>query len=288
MKILVTGASGLLGYELCEQLHKDHEVYAVDNHFRSDLIPNCAHWIKADLCSPLDLPIDFDYIYHMGAINGTDYFYSIPNQLLANNITADLNIFKFAEQCTNLKKLVYASSSEIVAGTDQFPTDEIVDINIKNIHNPRWCYMIGKIAAENYLANSTLPWLAIRYFNVYGKNSKPGHFVSDQITKIKNQVFELIGADETRCYCYVEDAMSATVKLAAICNNEVINVGSDIEITSRDAVQVIAQQLGVTATFRELPGRVGSGSRRKPDISKLRNYIDFDPISFEEGIKQIL
>lgn len=288
MKILITGASGLLGHELCEQLHNEHEVYAIDNHFRSDLIPKCTHWIKADLCGPLDLPTDFDYIYHMGAINGTDYFYSIPNQLLANNITADLNIFKFAEKCKNLKKLVYASSSEIVAGTDQFPTGEIVDINITNIHNPRWCYMIGKIAAENYLSNSTLPWLAVRYFNVYGKNSKAGHFVFDQIKKIKEQVFEVIGADETRCYCYVHDAMSATIQLAEVCNNEVVNVGSDIEITSRDAVHVIANLLGVTATFRELPGRVGSGARRRPDLTKLRSYIDFDPISFEQGIKQIL
>ena len=75
-KILITGASGLLGTEFCRQLKEaGHEVWAIDNHSRSTTIPPCDKWIKMDLLNSdsftgyADLPTDFDYIYHYGAIN---------------------------------------------------------------------------------------------------------------------------------------------------------------------------------------------------------------------------
>ena len=90
MKILVTGASGLLGTEICRQLkHSSHEVWAVDNHSRSSTIPACDQFLAIDLnqASALEsLPQDYDYIYHYGAINGTKNFYERPNQVLRNKI----------------------------------------------------------------------------------------------------------------------------------------------------------------------------------------------------------
>jgi nucleoside-diphosphate-sugar epimerase len=118
-KILITGASGLLGTEFCRQLKEaGHIVYAVDNHSRSTTIPSCDEWFRIDLNSVDDinqLPTDFDYIYHYGAINGTTNFYKMPNKVLENNFVCDLNIFNFARKQTNLKRIVYASSSEIVS-----------------------------------------------------------------------------------------------------------------------------------------------------------------------------
>ena len=66
MKTLITGASGLLGAELCTQL-KDlgHEIWAVDNHSRSEIIPECDHWLRLDLSDPdsyRSLPQDFNWI----------------------------------------------------------------------------------------------------------------------------------------------------------------------------------------------------------------------------------
>jgi len=293
-KILVTGASGLLGTEFCRQLKEaGHIIYAVDNHSRSTTIPSCDEWYRIDLNSVDELnqlPTDFDYIYHYGAINGTTNFYSMPNKVLENNFTCDLNIFNFARRCTNLKRIVYASSSEIVADDPTSPVPENTDITIKDIHNARWSYRLAKITSENYLANSDLPYVMIRYFNVYGENSKKGHFLGDQIDKIRNGIFSVIGADETRSFCYISDAVAASIFVAENCNCELVNVGNDREISIGEAVQVIARVMGhPNAQFEQLPSRAGSVANRRPDISKLRSIMpNYEPLSFEQGIRKIL
>ena len=296
-KILVTGASGLLGTEFCRQLKEaGHEVWAVDNHSRSTTIPPCDHWVKMDLLNNnsftgyVDLPKDFDYIYHYGAINGTTNFYKMPNKVLTNNFISDINIFEFALKCTNLKRLVYASSSEIVSDDPTSPLAENTDVLIKDIHNARWSYRLAKITSENYLANSELPYVMIRYFNVYGENSKQGHFLGDQINKIKNGTFSVIGGQETRSFCHVSDAIRASIYVAENINREVVNVGNDREISIGDAVKVIATVMGhPDAVFEQLPSMPGSVANRRPDITKLRSIMpDYNPMSFEEGIRQIL
>ena len=296
-KILVTGASGLLGTEFCRQLKEaGHEVWAVDNHSRSTTIPPCDHWVKMDLLNNnsftgyVDLPKDFDYIYHYGAINGTTNFYKMPNKVLTNNFISDINIFEFALKCTNLKRLVYASSSEIVSDDPTSPLAENTDVLIKDIHNARWSYRLAKITSENYLANSELPYVMIRYFNVYGENSKQGHFLGDQINKIKNGIFSVIGGQETRSFCHVSDAIRASIYVAENINREVVNVGNDREISIGDAVKVIATVMGHSdAVFEQLPSMPGSVANRRPDITKLRSIMpDYNPMSFEEGIRQIL
>jgi nucleoside-diphosphate-sugar epimerase len=293
-KILVTGASGLLGTEFCTQLKQaGHEVWAIDNHSRSVTVPPCDQWLKVDL-NDLDeinkLPTDFDYIYHYGAINGTTNFYKMPNKVLENNFCCDLNIFNFARKCKNLIRLVYASSSEIVADDPVSPVPEHQDVFIKDIHNARWSYRLAKITSENYLANSELPYVMIRYFNVYGENSKQGHFLGDQINKIKNGIFSVIGAQETRSFCHVSDAIRASIFVAEHANKIVINVGNDREISIGDAVKIIATELGYpNAKFEQLPSMPGSVSNRRPDISKLREIMpDYNPMTFEQGIRRIL
>jgi UDP-glucose 4-epimerase len=295
MKILVTGASGLLGTEICRQLKQDshNEVWAMDNHSRSSTIPPCDKFINVDLVQGdnfKDLPLDFDYIYHYGAINGTKNFYERPNQVLLNNFVCDLNIFEHASLCKNLKKLVYASSSEVVSDDPVSPVPEHTDIAIKNIHNARWSYRLAKVCSENFLANSKLPWVMLRYFNVYGDNSKTGHFLADQIQKIKNGVFEVVGPEETRSFCHVEDAVAASIHCANTQTHELINIGNDREITIMTATQIIAQTMGHTSpVWITTPGKAGSTPNRRPDISKLRGIMpNYDPKTFEQGVQEII
>lgn len=293
-KVLVTGASGLLGTEFCRQLKEaGHTVWALDNHSRSNSIPPCDQFVRGDLMIALvyeTLPKDFDYIYHYGAINGTTNFYERPNEVLKTNFVSDLNVFEFASQCTNLTRLVYASSSEIVADDPTSPVPENSDITIKNIHNARWSYRLAKVTSENFLANSNLPYVMLRYFNVYGENSKKGHFLGDQIDKIKNGIFSVIGSQETRSFCHVSDAVRASIFVAENCNRELVNIGNDREITIGEAVQIIAKEMGhPDAVFEQLPSKAGSVANRRPDITKLRSIMpDYKPMSFEEGIRQII
>jgi UDP-glucose 4-epimerase len=296
MKILVTGASGLLGTEICRQLklNKSNTVWAMDNHSRSTSIPPCDRFLSTDLTAGdeayADLPVDFDMIYHYGAINGTRNFYERPNEVLWNNMVGDFNIFEFAGMNKRLKKLVYASSSEVVSDDPTSPVPEQVDVKIANIHNARWSYRLPKICAENYLVNSDLPYVILRYFNIYGADSKSGHFLADQIAKIQNGVFEIIGAEETRSFCHVEDAVRATLFCANKVNKQVVNIGNDQEITIRKAAEVIARALGhAKPKWRILPSKAGSTATRRPSVTKLQGLMkDYRPMSFEQGITRIL
>jgi UDP-glucose 4-epimerase len=295
MKILVTGASGLLGTEICRQLKQDslNEVWAIDNHSRSSTVPPCDKFLALDLMHGdafKDLPTDFDYIYHYGAINGTKNFYERPNQVLLNNFVCDLNIFEHASLCTNLKKLIYASSSEVVSDDPVSPVSENTNIFIKNIHNARWSYRLAKVCSENFLANSSLPWVMFRYFNVYGDNSKAGHFLADQIQKIRNGVFEVVGPEETRSFCHVEDAVRASIFCAQTQTKELINIGNDREITIMAAAQIIAEAMNHSnPVWITTPGKAGSTTNRRPDITKLKNIMDdYSPMPFEQGVHQII
>jgi UDP-glucose 4-epimerase len=236
-----------------------------------------------------DLPRDFDQIYHYAAINGTKNFYERPNEVLVNNFVSDINVFEFVAKCETLTKLVYASTSEIVSDDPVSPTPEHVDITVKNIHNARWSYRLAKIASENYLANSRLPWVALRYFNIYGADSKAGHFIADQMAKIEQGIFEVTGSTETRSFCYIEDAVAATIHCANMALREVINIGTDAEITIPQAADVIAQALGKTnAQWKMLPGLPGSTATRRPCIDRLRAIMPaYQPRSFAEGMRQI-
>jgi nucleoside-diphosphate-sugar epimerase len=296
MKILVTGASGLLGTEICRQLKQDvaNEVWAVDNHSRSTTVPPCDRFLELDLTNGANFeqfPLDFDYIYHYAAINGTKNFYERPNQVMWTNMCTDFNMFEFAMLCgTTLKKFVYASSSEVVSDDPETPVKENTDITIKNIHNARWSYRLPKICSENFLANGAIPYVMCRYFNVYGDNSKAGHFLADQIAKIKSGVFEVIGPDETRSFCHVEDAVRATIHMSRAVENELINIGNDREITIMEAAQTIAGAMGHTnPNWTTMPGKAGSTPNRRPDISKLQSVLtDYCPRTFEQGVKEIV
>lgn len=287
-KVLITGASGLIGRELCRQLYEKYHITAIDNNFRYDYVPLCHNYIKADISDYCNqTKNNFDYIFHMGAINGTKYFYDIPNTLLENNIKSDFSIFNFAKS-KNGCKIIYGSSSEIVSDTDIIPTPEIVDINFENIHNPRWSYRLAKIVGENYLVNSDLDYLILRFFNIFGPASGSGHFIRDLLEKIEKKDYTLIGADETRSFCRVEDAVDAVINIFKIADRTVVNIGSNEELTILEAANLIARCKETDINWTFIPRNSGSTLRRKPDIKKLLEfYPDFKPAKFKDAIKDL-
>jgi nucleoside-diphosphate-sugar epimerase len=284
-KILITGAAGLIGRELYSYLKaQGHSVVGIDNWSRfckysSDIV-HCS--VKQFI---LENKNEFDYIYHLAAINGTKNFYQRPLEVTLNNNITDLEIFNYVE--TNpLCKLIYASSSEVIAGTEIVPTPEIKDITITDIHNPRWSYRLNKIMSENYLSNSSLNYVIIRFFNLFSEYSGSGHFVYDIVKKLKSHDFSLIGADETRSFCYVNDTIPALVYVSENLSQEIINIGSDEEISVLDAANIIAEKLKIIPEWNLVDSLSGSVKRRCPDLTKLKTLIpNYNPKQFKEVIK---
>lgn len=290
-KVLITGAAGLIGRELCKQLSTyGYDVTGIDDNRRfSDVIPSDCTFICSDLSKYYNRSENiYDIIFHLAAINGTEYFYNDPNKTLENNVRIDLDTFNFVK--TNSKcKLIYSSSSEVVAGSHLIPTSEISDVIIEDIHNARWSYRLPKILAENYLVNSDINYLIVRFYNVFGMNSGRGHFFKDILDKIKKNEYLLIGSDETRSFCWVEDAVDALIYLSLNSKNEIINIGNDEEISIIDAANIIADEIfKQKIQWTTLPGRKGSVNRRAPCIKKLKElYPTYHPRSFRESVQTI-
>ena len=138
-----------------------------------------------------------------------------------------------------------------------------------------------------YLFNSDIDFLIARFFNVYSEHSGSGHFVYDIINKIKGNDHTIIGHDETRSFCYVEDAVTALLHIYQQTNREVINVGSDEEVNILEAADILADKLGYKIQWKLVPGREGSVKRRMPDITKLKNiYPEYSPRSFKQVVKE--
>ena len=168
---------------------------------------------------------------------------------------------------------------------------ESKSVEIDDLSNPRWSYKISKMVGENYLYNSNIPWVIVRYFNVYGSESKHGHIIHDQIENHKHGVFGVIGPNETRCYTHVEDAVEATIVCADSCQiNEVINIGSQEELKSMEVARIIAEVLNIKPDeYKYVSGRKGSAKRRIPDLSTLRKYYpDYNPRDLRSGLIDIL
>lgn len=288
-KILVTGALGLIGNKLANQLSDTYSVTGIDNGFRSNKNSKINfNFIESDIKDFVKQNSNcYDYIFHFSAINGTKYFYEIPNQLIENNVYSDLEIFSYAK--SNNSKIIYASTSEVVADTEVIPTPEEQDIFIKNIHNPRWSYRLGKILSENYLYNSNLDFLIIRFFNVYSEDSKSGHFIFDIIEKIKNKNFIINGGNETRSFCYIDDAVDATLNIFKKANKEIVNIGNNEEISIIEAVKIISRHLNLDVDWKINNSMIGSVQRRSPCIKKLLKYYpSYSPKTFNQGIKKVI
>ena len=167
MKILITGGSGFIGAHLADHALKNKNiVHICDNNLRGikdafidGLINRGAKFIKCDLTKideVIRLDKDYDIVFHLAAINGTENFYTIPYDVMRVNILSTMNLLEYFNGCPT--KFVYSSSSETYSCTFKFrkdliPTPETVELCIDDIFNPRYSYGGSKITGELLVAN---------------------------------------------------------------------------------------------------------------------------------------
>jgi nucleoside-diphosphate-sugar epimerase len=278
MKLLLTGHKGFIGSHYHNLIKKNNEVFVVDKILGEDL---------CDKSITKNLP-DVDVVIHMAATNGTKLFYEIPTEVSFNNTIPTFNLIERYNK-TNTK-FVFTSTCEIFNGAIDdglypVPTDENVPVMFKDITNPRWSYSLPKALGENLVANSGLSWLVIRYFNIYGPGQKD-HFISEFVERVAKGEYYLKG-DDTRSFCYVQDAVNITHHLVKHANNEIVNVGKQEEVTIGDVARIIMDIMGVDPNKLEImSGPVGSAKRRCPDTSKMLRLTNYEYLfNLKDGLK---
>lgn len=309
-RVLITGGAGFIGFHLARFLvNCGYRVSICDNLFRGkmdkDLKELCTRdgvtFINCDLTDRDDfkkLEGEYDYIYHLAAINGTRYFYEVPHEVLRVNVLSLINIL---EWCKNgyTGKLLFASSSEVYAGGVRIfqlpvPTPENVPLVIDDPYNPRLSYagskIIGELFVINYSKAYKFPVTIVRYHNIYGPRMGYEHVIPEFCIRIlkKENPFRIYGGKETRAFCYVDDAVMATklVMETEKTNGEIIHIGNPKEeLSILDLAKKMFELFNYYPSLEILPAPQGSVNRRCPNIDKLVSLTGFFPkISLEEGL----
>lgn len=248
-----------------------------------------------------DLPRDIDMIFHGAAILGVQQVLDSPDRVLEINASTTLNVFNFARQLAGLKRVIFASTSEVYAGTLKhfgipFPTPESVPICVDDVKSARTSYALSKVYGEAiafaWRKSYGLPVTVVRYHNVYGPRMGFRHVVPQTFVKIARATadVDVPSAHHTRAFCYVEDAIEATVRCweSEQAEGEIVNIGSSAEeISIRALVEKVARTMGRDITIREAPATEGSPSRRCPDTSNLKRLTGFSAgVSLDEGLRR--
>lgn len=311
MKALITGGAGFIGYHLAKELLRyDYSVTLVDNFERgvedSSLIKlkedERVEILSLDLLQPESLEkveAEYDIIFHLAAIIGVQNVINRPAEVLRNNIVMLFNIIDFAKKNKNLKRLVFASTSEIYAGTLQYydmeiPTPENTPLTLTNLAHPRTSYMLSKIYGEAVLNQSGLPFTIIRPHNFYGPRMGMSHVIPELLRKAwfnegKGKL-EVFSPYHKRTFCYISDAVTMIRILAESPNSlsQAYNVGNqEPEIYIRDVAEIILKTVNRPYDIYEREAAVGSPERRCPDMKKTLECINYIPqVTLEDGIQK--
>jgi UDP-glucose 4-epimerase len=314
MNILITGGAGFIGHHLSRyHAERGDNVYVIDNLFKSggklashlsslfDLKNVFFH--KTDLAQPVtlkDLPAEFEIVYHLAAINGTKLFYEMPYQVARVNLLTTLNLLDYLGN-KKVGRILYASSSEVYADADQvgllkIPTDESIPAVFTQPTHSRFSYgtskFMGEVLCAEFGKAKKVPTSIVRYHNVYGPAMGNHHVIPEFIVKIQKDEnpLAIYGGEETRAFCYIDDAVTATVKVATneATVGEIVHVGnSKEEIDIKNLAKICMSIQGKKFALSEKGRRESSVSRRCPDTTKLKSLTGFEAkVSLQEGLEK--
>ena len=311
MKALITGGAGFIGYHLTKELlDNGYEVVLVDN-FSRGVEDRFLKELETDervtfrtvdlMCSEnvMELGQDYDYIYHLAAIIGVQNVLDHAYDVLEKNVKLLFNIIQLGHMQKHLKRFVFASTSEIYAGTLQYydmeiPTPETTPLTITPLDNPRTSYMLSKIYGEAVMNQSGLPFTIIRPHNFYGPRMGMSHVIPELLKKSyeakAGQKLEVFSVDHCRTFCYISDAVKMIRLLAENDQalGEAFNIGNESpEVSIMEVAEIILAVTDKNLEIAAKPATLGSPARRCPKMSKAKTCTGFEgQVSLREGIEK--
>ena len=301
-RIMVTGGAGFLGSHLVETLlGAGHEVICVDNLFtgtRDNIVHLRDHprfeFIRHDITFPLFLEID--QIYNLACPASPIHYQHDPVQTTKTSVHGAINMLGLAKRLGC--KILQASTSEVYGDPAVHPQTEDYWGNVNPI-GPRSCYDEGKRCAEtlffDYHRQHALPIKVARIFNTYGPRMhvSDGRVVSNFIVQALNGSPLTIYGDgnQTRSFCYVDDLVQGLIALMET-GPEVTgptNIGNPGEFTIRELAEKVIDMTGSKSELVEKPAPEDDPRQRKPDISKARRELGWEPkVSLDEGLPRTI
>jgi len=310
-RVLITGGAGFIGFHLAKQLvASGYCVCLVDNHTRgmvdldlkTFLLNSEVSLETIDLLereAVLGLGKSFDVIFHLGAIIGVKNVLDRPFDTLANNIRMVENIVALGRQQNSLSRLLFASTSEVYAGTLNYfnlaiPTPESTPLAVSPLNEPRTSYMLSKIVGEAMILRANLPFTIFRPHNIYGPRMGMAHVIPEQLRKAfeakEGDQLGVPSPEHTRAFCYIDDAVLMLQKMleSDACLGQTLNLGTETpEVTIREIVGICIGVAGKNLQIKDLPVTLGSPTRRAPDMQFTKQLLTYESrVGLSEGITQ--
>jgi UDP-glucose 4-epimerase len=299
--IFITGASGLIGSELVNELLK--KKYRV---------------IGYDLCSAKNNIVDKNFKFLTGSVlDKNKILKSIGNSTTIIHLAAYLGVKKTEENnltCLNIniegtrnmleiavqkkiKKFIFASSSEIYGEQKFFPISEKAEPKFKSI------YGTSKIVCEDYIKSYhqkyNLNYNILRFFNIYGSEQRDDFVISKFVKRLKNKKPLLIfgNGSQIRSFCHISDAIKGMLKVILHGKkNTIYNVGNNNQpISILNLSKKIIKLSGSKGKIKKIKfeesdrKKIREINKRIPDIKLLISHTGYKPsVSLESGIRQLL
>ena len=314
-KVLLLGGAGFIGFSIAKYLAEKggYIITIADNFFRAGgkidsslqslVDEHDIRIVSGDFTESncfLELEKDYEHVYMLASVVGVDYVNEMPHEIIRINTALIYNTLEWLRS-SKCGKVVFTSTSECYAGTVeafdyQIPTAEEVPLTIQDITHPRFTYAVTKMLGESgfiqYANKLGFECTIVRYHNVYGQRMGFKHVIPHLAQRFLNgeNPFKIYGADQTRAFNHIDDAVNGTVlAMEKGANGEIYHIGTQEEITIKELIQYTGELMGYKGEYIDAPTYPGSVARRCPDISKAVKDLGYEPkVSWKAGLKDTI
>lgn len=301
-RVLITGAAGFLGSHLCDRfIQGGYQVVAMDNLLTGN-IANIEHlfplrefeYYHHDVTKFVHVPGPLDYILHFASPASPIDYLKMPIQTLKVGSLGTHNLLGLAKE--KKARILVASTSEVYGDPAVHPQTEEYWGNVNPV-GPRGVYDEAKRFMESitmaYHNFHQVDTRIVRIFNTYGPRMRldDGRALPTLMSQaLRGEPLTVFGnGSQTRSFCFVDDLVEGIYRLLLSDYFLPVNIGNPEEISLRDFAEEIIALTGSSSSIVYHPLPEDDPKQRRPDISKARTLLDWEPvISRTEGLKKTL
>ena len=325
--ILVTGAAGFIGFNLCKKLAQENvNIVGIDNlnpYYDTSLKKARLNVLKKTIQNFSFYKVDIEsknstdkifrrykpkIVFNLAAQAGVRYSIENPGTFISTNIQGFLNILEGCKK-NNIEHLIYASSSSVYGGNIQLPYSEN-----NSVDHPVSIYAASKKAnelmAHTYSHLYSMPCTGLRFFTVYGPWGRPdmSYFLFTKAILSGEPINIFNHGEMKRDFTYIDDICESLVRImdkppsgnkefdkknplisSSWAPHKIFNIGNSTSINLMEFIETIENELGQKAIKNFLPMQQGDVKATLADTSLLEDWICYKPsTNIKEGISRFL